>query len=104
MDSSFGEPVATASREAALVSAYDVVAASPSFLPVPINPMARLPDVVPVARPISGTAIVRPIVNGNADRPRITTTIIRCRTVIRSVSRVRGVIAVASSDAEHCGK
>jgi hypothetical protein len=102
-DWSYGEPVATACRETALVSAHDIMTAPPDFLTVSVHPMARLPDVIRVARPISRTAVVRPIIDRHTYRPRITT-IIRSRTVIRSVSRIRRVITVASSDAEHGGK
>ena len=81
------------------ISAQDIVAVDPDFLPVTDPPMAWLPDIVSMSHVISGTVdVVRPIVNGNADRPWITTTIVRRRTVRWPISRVPCVIAVASSE------
>jgi hypothetical protein len=63
--------------------------------------MARLPDVIPVARPISGTTrVIRAITDGHRDGTRITSVIrsviIRTATIIGSVARRGGVIASAS--------
>jgi hypothetical protein len=63
--------------------------------------MARLPDVIPVAGPISGTTrVIRAITDGHRDGTRITSVIrsviIRTATIIGSVARRGGVIASAS--------
>ena len=94
------------------ISAYNVVAASPDFLPVPINPMSRLPDVIPVARPISGTAsVIRAVTDCHRNRSRISTivrpaviwsAIIRS-TVIGPVARISRVIIGASTEAKRGG-
>jgi hypothetical protein len=72
--------------------------------------MARLPDVIPVARPISGTTrVIRAITDGHSDGTRITSVIgsviipTAIATIIGSIARISAVVASASYQAERCG-
>src|SRR5690349_6358762 len=61
------------------ISAHDVMTGSPDSLTVPVHPMASSPDVIRTARPISRTAVVRPIPDGHDHR---TSAVIRTRAII----------------------
>lgn len=79
---------------------HDVVAASPHFLPVPINPMSGLPDVIPVARPISGTtSVIRAITDCHRNRSRISTIVrpaVIWSAIIRTGARVGTIAGITS--------
>jgi hypothetical protein len=74
--------------------------------------MSRLPDVIPVARPISGTtSVIRAITDCHRNRPRISTivrpaviwaAVIRS-TVIWPIARISRVIIGASIETKRGG-
>lgn len=106
--------IADGGRKASLVArsipTYDVVAASPHFLPVLINPMSRLPNVIPVARPVSGTtSVIRAITHGHRDGTRITSVVrsviipTAVATIIRPITGISRIIIGATTEAKRGG-
>jgi hypothetical protein len=95
-DSSRGEPVATAFREAGLsVSAHDVVAADPDMLAVPPAPVSWPPDVIRAAVPISGTSIIRSISDRDHHRA---STIIWPGAIVATIAWITSVVICAACE------
>src|SRR6266487_3481758 len=72
----------------------------PDFLMVPPSPMAWLPDIIGASYMVAGAAnVVRSIANLDRYRSRISiigaATVIRSRTIIRSVAWVGAIIPFA---------
>jgi len=73
---------------------------NPDSLPVAPYPMSRLPDVIGAAHVITSTAsVIRPIANLNCNGARAS--VVRRRSIIRSVPRITSVISIASTRTEY---